>query len=49
MTIGPLVCFCFDNNEQTKNSLTLCNVFFLTFLFDSMFLLLLWSKHYSFK
>ena len=25
-TIGPLVCFCFNNNGQTKNLLKLCNV-----------------------
>ena len=25
-TIGPLVCFCLNNNGQTKNSLKLCNV-----------------------
>ena len=24
--IGPLFCFCFNNNGQTKNSLKLCNV-----------------------
>ena len=48
-TIGPLVCFCFNNNGQTKNSLTLCNVFISHFCFIRCFYFCCGSKHYSIK
>ena len=48
-TIGPLVCFCFNNNGQIKNPLTLCNVLISHFCFIRCLNFCCGSKHYSIK